>query len=309
MTKQTRRELMARSAALAGTLAVGRGADAAAAGASKMAIAKWAGDAKPSADAIKQIAVKLTEQAIAGIGGLKPFVKPGSVVFVKPNIGWDRKPEQAGNTNPEVVATIVKHCLAAGAKTVRVGDNTVNSDRKTYATSGIAAAAKSAGAEIVFVDRKRFRDTDIGGRKIKSIPIYPAFLECDLMINVPVVKHHRLSTVTLCMKNYMGVVENRRAFHQDIATCLCDITRFMKPRITLLDAVRILTDHGPSGGKLEDVKTTLQVAAATDIVALDAWGSSLLGHKPSAIGSVAAGAKSGLGTMDFKSIAREIPVS
>ena len=92
------------------------------------------------------------------------------------------------------------------------------------------------------------------------------------MINVPIVKHHCLADSTLCMKNYMGVIENRKSFHQDIPTCLADVTRFMKPQICILDAVRILTAHGPIGGKLEDVALKYTVAAGVDIVALDAWG-------------------------------------
>jgi uncharacterized protein (DUF362 family) len=112
------------------------------------------------------------------------------------------------------------------------------------------------------------------------------------------------------MKNYMGVIASRQTIHQDIPVCLTDLTRFMKPRICILDALRILTAHGPTGGNLADVKTTLAVAAGVDIVALDAFGCELLGHKPEAIGSVAKAAKAGLGTLDYRSLAlREMSVS
>jgi uncharacterized protein (DUF362 family) len=150
---------------------------------------------------------------------------------------------------------------------------------------------------------------DIKGDKIKKIGVYPEIYESDLVINVPVVKHHRLSTATMCMKNYMGVIDDRKAIHQDIPTCLADLTRFLKPRICVLDAVRILTGNGPSGGDLKDVQTKLMVAAGVDIVALDAWGADVLGKKPEEIGSVAAGAKAGLGKIDYRSLAKEIPVS
>ena len=96
----------------------------------------------------------------------------------------------------------------------------------------------------------------------------------------PIVKHHVLSNATLCMKNYMGVMDNRAPFHQDFAACLCDLTRFMKPRLCVIDAVRILKDHGPTGGNMEDVVVKSTVAAGVDIVALDALGLELLGREP-----------------------------
>ena len=275
----------------------------------EMAIAKWNGPTDLNPEQLKQTAVKLTENAIQAIGGLKRFVGNGSVVWIKPNIGWDRKPETAANTNPDVVATLVRLCLDAGAKTVKVGDNSCNIAAKAYQSSGIADAVKPYGAEMVFMDKSRFKVTDIKGDRIKSIPIYPEIMECDLVINVPVIKHHEMSKLTMCMKNYMGVIEKRPTFHQDMPTCLSDITRFMKPRISVLDAVRVLKAHGPQGGKLEDVELKLALAAGTDVVALDAWGADIMGRTPADIPSVKKGAEVGLGKIDYKSIAKEIAVS
>jgi uncharacterized protein (DUF362 family) len=312
MCGHSRRDFLARSAA-AGVLALGSKRLLAAPAASKsavMTIAKWKGPAKLSAGELQKAAVKLTESAIEGIGGLKQFVTRGSVVWVKPNIGWDRAPELAANTNPDVVATIVRLCFEAGAKTVKVGDNPCDIAAKTYVSSGIAEAVKPLGAEVLFLDRSRFRDTAIQGERVKSIPIFPAIIECDLVINVPIVKHHVLATSTLCMKNYMGVIEKRNTFHQDMPTCLSDITRFMKPQICILDAVRILTAHGPKGGDPADVRQTMTIAAGTDIVALDAWGAEVMGKQPAAIPSIVKADKVGLGKMDYRSLKpREIAVS
>lgn len=313
MMTHSRREFLAQTAAVAGLAALGGNRLLAAAPARDMAIARW-GRVKElsqeqlkglSAEEFKTAAVKLTEKAIEGVGGLKRFISRGSVVWIKPNIGWDRTPEQAANTNPDVVATLVRLAFEAGAKTVKVGDNPCDLAEKTYVNSGIPAAAKAMGAEVLMLDRTRFRETAINGERVKSIPIFPAIMECDLVINVPVAKHHRLSTGTLCMKNYMGVIENRRFFHQDIPTCLVDITRFMKPKITVLDAVRVLMDHGPKGGDLADVEVRGTVAAGVDIVALDALGAELIGRKVDEVGSVAAGEKAGLGKADYRALALE----
>jgi uncharacterized protein (DUF362 family) len=305
---------MAQSAATAGLLAAsGRSLFAAppvAGEAAKMAIARWKGAAQPTPEQIKDLAVRLTEKALEGLGGIERFVKKGSVVFIKPNMSWDRTPEQAANSNPDVIATIVKKCLEAGAKTVRVGDNTCNPKDKAYANSGVAEAAKNAGAEVLTLDKTRFKETEIKGELIKTIPIHPQTMECDLFINVPIVKHHRLTKLTACMKNYMGIIENRQKFHQNIPACLVDLTQYMKPQLCILDAVRILTANGPTGGNLQDVQTKLTVAAGVDIVALDALGAELMGLKAADVGTIVAGEKAKLGVADYRTLSpKEIDVA
>lgn len=310
----SRRNFMAHSAAAAGILAASGNsiwaAPPSADEAVKMAIARWKGAANPTPDQIKNIAVSLTEKALEGLGGIGRFVKKDSVVFIKPNMSWDRTPEQAANSNPEVIATIVKKCLEAGAKTVRIGDNTCNPGPKAYASSGVAEAAKAAGAEVLTLDKTRFKETEIKGELIKTIPIHPQTIECDLFINVPVVKHHRLTKLTACMKNYMGIIENRQKFHQNIPACLVDLTRYMKPQLCILDAVRVLMANGPTGGNLADVQTKLTVAAGVDIVALDAWGAEVMGLKAADVATVVAGEKAKLGVADYRSLSpKEIDVA
>jgi len=310
MSKHSRREFMARSAT-AGALALGAKDLLAAQAAADMTIAKWSGAKATSSRQIDRVAAQLTEKAIEGLGGMKRFVSRGDVVWVKPNIGWDRTPELAANTNPAVVATLVRLSFEAGAKTVKVGDNPCDLPEKSYDASGIADAVRPLGAKVVLVDRKRFRETSIKGERLKTLLMYPEMLDCDVVINVPIVKHHRLAGCTACMKNYMGVIDNRRPFHQALPECLVDLTRFMQPRTGLhvLDGVRILQDHGPKGGNPADVRVKTTVAAGVDPVALDAFGAELMGRKPSEIGSVVKGNEAGLGTMDYGPLAREIAVS
>ncbi|MGD0898549.1 MAG: DUF362 domain-containing protein [Thermoguttaceae bacterium] len=312
MGMHTRRDFLVHSAAAAGAMALGaQGRFARAAEkTTEMAIARWAGAAGPEAAAAERIAASLTEKAIEGLGGMARFVKRGDVVWVKPNIGWDRTPEQAANTNPAVVAALVRMCFDAGAKVVKVGDNTCNAAAKCYHASGIAAAAKELGAQVLFMDRSRVREVAIKGERVKTLPMFPEMLECDLLINVPVVKHHVIAGVTLCMKNYMGVIEKRNTFHQAMGDCLADLTRFMKPRLCVLDAVRILKAHGPQGGNPADVEIKNTVAAGVDIVALDALGAELMGKKPADFSSIVKGQAAGLGKIDYRSLAlKELAVS
>lgn len=312
MTQGSRRDFLRTTATASGATALGslasQAAHAAEGPAPKMTIARWKGEAVPE-EKVDEMAAKLTRAAIEDIGGLGQFISNGDVVCVKPNIGWDRSPEQAANTNPAVVAVLVKMCLDAGAKTVRVGDHSVHNPRKSYSNSRIAQAAEEAGAEVFYVDARRFRKTDVGGERLKEIGLCPEMAESDLLISVPITKDHSATSVTLAMKNYMGVVDDRRVFHQDLPTYITDITRYMKPRISVLDSVRILTASGPTGGNLSDVARADCVAVSTDIVALDAFGSELLKRNPADIGTVVKGDEKGLGQMDYKQFAKEISIT
>ena len=78
---------------------------------------------------------EMFRRAISELGGMKQFVKPGQKVVVKPNIGWDKVPELAGNTNPKLIEEIVRQCFAAGAKEVVVFDHTCDDWQKCYKNS------------------------------------------------------------------------------------------------------------------------------------------------------------------------------
>jgi uncharacterized protein (DUF362 family) len=267
-----------------------------------MAIARWDEALLAGVD-LALAAVGLTEAAIASLGGMDRFVNKGDTVWIKPNIGWNRRPELAANTNPDVVGTLVRLCRDAGAKTVKVGDHPCHPARQAYRNSGISKAAEAAGGKMVYLDKKRFQDMTLGGKYLDKWPIYLEVAEADLVINVPILKHHGLTKCSMAMKNFMGVIGgNRSAWHQNMEACVADITQFMKPKLTVLDAVRVLTDHGPQGGNPDDVVVRGIVAAGTDIVSLDSFGATLLGHQPEDIGPVAAAAARGLGTLDFASL-------
>ena len=314
MTGHTRRNFLKHAAAAGGTLALGQlGTSALAQDVARadMCIARWTGETGRVADDTKTEAIKLTEHAIAKLGGMGRFVSKGDVIWIKPNIAWNRVPELAANTNPDVVGTLVRLCLDAGAKKVRVGDRTCNDREKTYAASGIEAAAKEAGAQVVHLDPNRFKKTAIKGERLKEWPLYPELIESDLVINVPVAKHHSIAKATICMKNYMGCAGGERGqWHQDLATCLCDITAYMKPVLSVVDCIRVMTANGPTGGNLKSVKRMDIVAAGTDVVALDAFGTEVLGFSLREVKGARQAEERGLGTTDYRSLAlSEIEVS
>jgi uncharacterized protein (DUF362 family) len=245
----------------------------------------------------------ITRGAVEALGGMGRFVGRGEVVVVKPNIGWDRRPEQAANTNPEVVAEVVRMCMEAGARTIKVLDRTCNDPRRCYVQSGIAEALKPLDAELRHIDERRFRKVKIGGRAIKDWPLYSEVLDADRLINVPIAKHHGLARLTMAIKNWMGVMGGRRsAIHQKLDQALADLMLVIKPDLTILDAVRILTDNGPQGGSLKDVRKLDTVIAGTDQVAVDSYGATLFGLTGSDLGYVTAAEDMGLGTSDLSAI-------
>jgi uncharacterized protein (DUF362 family) len=225
-------------------------------------------------------------------------------VVIKPNIGWDRTPEQAADTNPAVVAALIRMCLEAGAKTVKVFDRTCNDARRCYVQSGIEPASQKAGAEVSHIDDRKFKEVAIPrGEAIKSWPLYRDILEADKIINVPIAKHHSLSGLTLSFKNWMGVMGGSRGrIHQNINESLVDLATVVRPALVVLDAVRILTANGPQGGNLKDVKQLDTIIVGVDQVAVDSYGATLFGKKGADLGVVIAAHRRGMGIMDLEKL-------
>lgn len=214
----------------------------------------------------------LVRKALENLGGIRRFISRQDVVVIKPNIAWDRTPEQAANTNPELVAEVVQQCWRAGAKRVIVTDVSCNEAQRCFHRSGIQAAARAEGAEVILPDPDAFRAVEIGGVVLKSWPVFAPFLEADKILNLPIAKHHGLTGATLGMKNWYGILGGRRSrLHQQIHQSLADLANFMLPTLTIMDCYRILLRNGPTGGNLEDVALKKTVVAGTDPVALDAY--------------------------------------
>ena len=214
----------------------------------------------------------LARRAIEELGGMRRFVGRGDVVVVKPNAAWDRTVEQAANTNPMAVGEVCRLCLEAGARRVIVTDVTINEPRHSFARSGIAAAARAAGAEVVLPEERLFREVDLRGQMLNVWPVLAPFLNADKLINIAIAKHHSLTGATLGMKNWYGILGGpRQRLHQRIHESLADLADFMRPTLTLIDAYRVLVRNGPGGGNLADVALKKTVIAGTDPVALDAY--------------------------------------
>ncbi len=250
----------------------------------------------------------LVEKALGPLGGIKAFVKPGMKVAVKPNASFDRKPEQGSNTHPQILTSVVKLCLDAGAKEVTVFDRTLHEERRSYVNSGLAPAVDAINderAQMVHVDDRKFVKVDMGkGIVLRSWEFYKPALDADAYINVPVAKHHGQAGLSLGLKNILGIIGgNRGKVHWNLDQGIADLNTVKTPTLTIIDATRILLRNGPSGGNLDDVKTTNTVIASADTVAADAYATKhLFKREPEEIEHIGKASNLGIGQMDLDKI-------
>jgi len=243
---------------------------------------------------------QMAEKAFELLGGISRFISKGDVVLLKPNISWDRRPEYAATSNPELVSAIVKLCLNAGAKKVIILDNTCNDARRCYPNSKIQEVATAAGADVRFVRENQFVETPIpGGTSLHSWPIHREVFEVDKIINLPILKHHSLSKITIGFKNMMGLTGgNRGRIHFPFSEKIVDLNRVIIPHLTIVDAIRILRRNGPSGGNLRDVETLNTIIAGTDRVLVDAYSAKVFGLDPKLLDYLQLAHKAGMGEID-----------
>ncbi len=249
--------------------------------------------------------IEMFDQSIAALGGMSSFVKPDQTVVVKPNIGWDKLPELAANTNPYLVERIVRHCYKAGAKKVYVFDHTCDEWTRCYQNSGIEKAVKDAGGTLVTGNSEaHYREVSIPkGKVLKSAKVHELILDSDVFINVPVLKSHGGAKLTISMKNLMGIVWDRRFWHRtDLHQCIADFATYCKPDLNVIDCYRVMKQNGPRGVSKNDVTLMKCQIMGTDIVAADAAATKLFGWDISAVKHITLADQLGAGTSNLDSL-------
>jgi len=244
----------------------------------------------------------LFDSGIQALGGMGRFVKKGQTVVVKPNIGWNTPPERAANTNPRLVRRIIEHCLQAGAKTVYVFDHTCDAWRDSYRTSGIEQAVKDAGGRMAPGNSEGYFQavTVAHGRRLREVKEHELILQADVFINVPVLKSHGGATLTVAMKNLMGVVWDRGEWHaNNLHQCIADFARYRKPDLNVVDAYNVLMRHGPRGVSAADVANLRAQLLTTDLVTADAAAAKLFGLEPDAVDYIRIASEMGVGRKDL----------
>jgi uncharacterized protein (DUF362 family) len=239
--------------------------------------------------------------ALGAIGGIGRFVKKGERVLLKPNLAWDRTPQQAVNTSPIIVGEMVRQCKIAGASYVIVTDIGSRDPQRVFARSGVRAAVEQNGGRMVIVGADDYLEDDFKGKFIGKWPVLKHIFEVDRLINMPIAKHHTLVLGSAGMKNFFGAIGGERdLLHDQIEQAIVDLAAYFRPTLTVIDATRVLMRNGPGGGSLDDVEVFDSVICATDQVAADSRANEFLGSKGSEIGYIVLAAEQGLGEMDYQ---------
>jgi len=245
------------------------------------------------------------DTAIQSLGGMNKYVKINQTVVIKPNIGWDTSPERAANTNPKLIGQIVKHCFNSGAKEVYVFDHTCDNWKNCYSNSGIEKVVTDAGAKMVPGNSESYyQSVDIpDGKRLKKTSVHELILESDVFINVPVLKDHSGTDLSISMKNLMGVVWDRRYWHRNnLHQCIADYSTFRKPDLNIVDAYAVMKKNGPRGVSKADVVQLKSQIISTDIVAADAAAAKLYGTNPADIYYISFADEMKIGTMDLSKL-------
>jgi uncharacterized protein (DUF362 family) len=245
--------------------------------------------------------VTITRQAVEALGGMQKFVARGDRVLLKPNIGWDRRPKFAANTNPDVVAAVARMCLEAGASKVVVTDSPCNNPARCFDKSGLKKKLAGLEVELLIPTDRDYVEKNLGGEVLGVWPVLRSALDSDKIINIPIAKHHSSAVLSMGMKNWFGILgggTRRGQLHQEMSLAIAELASAVRPALTVLDAYRILFRNGPQGGSLRDTKKIETVVASADPVAVDAYGARFFDLEPGQVPYVSIGEKMGLGSAD-----------
>lgn len=246
---------------------------------------------------------QMFEAGLKVLGGMQRFVKKGQVVLVKPNIGFEKTPEQGANTNPDLVQKIIESAYAAGAAKVYVFDHpNISTDSiKCYQLSGIERVAHKTGATLEISREELYQEVIIPKAKtLTTVKVYKKYLEADVVINVPVLKHHASTKMTAALKNLMGVVWDRKSWHRiGLHESIAEFSLLRKPELTIIDAYRVIYRNGPRGITADDIWFNKMLLLSTDPVLADTAAAKILGINPHEVKYLQEAAKLGIGSMDL----------
>jgi uncharacterized protein (DUF362 family) len=243
--------------------------------------------------------------AIKSLGGIETFIKKGDRVLLKVNAAFASPAMLSATTHPAIIAEMTALCYGAGAAAVVVTDNPINDPASCFNLTGIAEAARGAGAQVILPRAELFKSLTVPQAKlIRNRPVlYQPLVGITKVIGMAPVKDHHRSGASMVMKNWYGLLGGRRnIFHQDINTIIKELAMMVNPSLVILDGTMSMMTNGPTGGSLSDLKQTDTMIVATDQVAADAFGATLLDKTFNDLPFIGMAEAAGLGTADYRSL-------
>lgn len=243
--------------------------------------------------------------AIKSMGGIETFIKNGDRVLLKVNAAFASPAMLSATTHPAIIAEMTALCYGAGAASVVVADNPINDPASCFNLTGIAEAARRTGAKVILPRAELFKSLTVPQAKlIRNRPVlYQPLVDITKVIGMAPIKDHHRSGASMAMKNWYGLLGGRRnIFHQDINTIIKELAMMVTPSLVILDGTMSMMTNGPTGGSLSDLKQTNTMIVATDQVAADAFGATLLDKTFNDLPFIGMAEAAGLGTADYRSL-------
>lgn len=211
----------------------------------------------------------LVEKALESLGGAEKIVPSGASIFVKPNVGFYDK-EAA--TDPAVVVAAVNCLKRASPSRIVAGESSVRGNDTEHAlqVTGMRSIVGEAGVEVK--DLRKDQEVNVSvpkGKAMSSVNVFKIVRDSSFIVDIPRLKRHSATTTTISLKNMMGTVPDseKGRFHQvNLNQCIADLNSVMRPSLVIIDATRVMTKRGPTGGIMVELNT---VMASLDPVAAD----------------------------------------
>ncbi len=219
----------------------------------KVAIVR--GNFPPTAEQID----KMVRQALGLLDGIQGKIKKGSHVVIKPNLFAPYPPPIS--VDRRVIASMVRYAREAGAKKVTVIEGVsvgtlikrvrpaqtpcgMSRGFKTLEIMqllGVKRAVEEAGGEVIGVEDAEKVEVDVkGGRALHHVSYPRVILDADYFINMPAMKTHTMTMVTLSIKNLQGILDEKGRYfshRDDLDQHMVDISKIRKPDLVLLDGL------------------------------------------------------------------------
>jgi len=245
-------------------------------------------------------------KGLDALGGIKRFVPAGSSVGLLINAPlWWKRP--GSHTHPDLALAVIVASLEAGAKEIHY---LIDPLAGYWKRAPLAAKYEKEIGAVKKCSRNYVEKEVARNKTLKKTSVVKEFLDCDVLINLPIIKNHIGVGMSGNLKNLMGVNADasNRFFHAGsgakgeyddvpfLAQCVADLNTLRKPDLCVADATEFLLTNGPAGpGELRRLD---KVILGTDPVAVDAYGAPLVGLKAADVLMIAKSAEWGLGQMD-----------
>jgi len=245
------------------------------------------------------------------IGGLQSILKKDpalSTIILKPNLCLPHKSSLGTTTSIELMDSICEYLIAEGVKKIIITDHTLQHADSFQRHEIVQLGKKYPPVKVILANEQRlYQPVSSNGKVLKEVEILKLIPRADLLLNLATAKHHTATHVTLAIKNLMGLIWDRSAFHteMDLAQAIADLTLVIKPQLNIIDTSRVLLNGGPTGPG--PIINENRLFASTDILAVDSivaarynfGGKSL---SPKEIPHLRATYQAGIGEIDHENI-------